>query len=165
MCFSKICPRLVALILVALGLGVLGGCSSFKSRAKEKASVYGGLDVATQARLEARDIQVGDTEDMVYIALGRPDERREQVSVGGKTATWVYSVFWQEYQDTRMVGYRREVFYDPVTKSYRVINRPDYQPVYTPRAEDRLKVTFTDGRVSVVEQAQDKKAPKDSALK
>lgn len=145
--------------LLRIGLGFaaltsLVACSTFERRAKEKDSVFRALDSATQTRLEARQIEVGDTQDMVYIALGVPDEKREQVTETGRTSTWIYSAYWQEYQGTRLVGFRRVVIYDPGSKSYRVYHEPDYQPVYAPRMEDRVRITFQNGRVTVVEQAQ-----------
>ena len=144
-------PRFLFSLLVLL---LLAGCNTFERRAKEKSAVFSALDPATQARLEARQIEVGDTQDMVYIALGAPDEKRDLVTPEGRTTTWVYSAYWQEDQGTRLVGYRRNVVYDAASKSYRVYHEPDYQPVYAPRMEDRVRITFQDGRVTVVEQAQ-----------
>ncbi len=139
-----------------LGLAALGltGCQSFESRAKEKAAVFATLDEPTKARLEAREIHVGDTMDMVYIALGKPSEKQEKITASGRSELWIYSAYWEEYQGTRLVGYRRDVAYNPVTKSYRVVYTPDYQPIYTPRVEDRIRISFKDGRVTVVEQAR-----------
>lgn len=158
-------PPLARLCLVAITLFGLSACNTFKRRAEEKASVFRALDAATQARLEAHQIEVGDSQDMVYIALGAPDEKREQLDAGGKTSTWIYSAYWQEYQGTRMVGYRRQVIYDPGSKSYRVYHEPDFQPVYAPRVEDRVRITFQDGRVTVIEQAQPQNQVPNSAVK
>jgi hypothetical protein len=146
-------PRPLVVGCAVLVLLLASGCNTFKRRAEEKASVFSALDPATQARLEARQIEVGDTQDMVYIALGVPDEKREQNTPASRTATWIYSAYWQEYQGTRLVGFRRDVVYDPGSKSYRVYHTPDYQPIYAPRMEERVRITFQDGRVTVVEQA------------
>jgi hypothetical protein len=150
--FSPFRPLLAGCAALVLLCAV--GCNTFKRRAEEKASVFRTLDPATQTRLEARQIEVGDTHDMVYIALGVPDEKREHVTPSARTATWIYSAYWQEYQGTRLVGFRRDVVYDPASKSYRVIHTPDYQPIYSPRMEERVRITFQDGRVTVIEQAQ-----------
>ncbi len=158
-------PPLVRLGLVSLVIIGLSACSTFQRRAEEKSTVFRALDAATQARLEARQIEVGDTQDMVYIALGAPDEKREQLDAGGKTTTWIYSAYWQEYQGTRMVGYRRQVIYDPASKSYRVYHEPDFQPIYAPRMEDRVRITFQDGRVTVIEQAQPQNPASGAAAK
>jgi hypothetical protein len=144
----------IKLMVAVLSLLLLAGCNTFERRAKEKSAVFSALDPSTQARLEARQIEVGDTHDMVYIALGAPDEKRDIVTPTARTTIWVYSAYWQEYQGTRLVGFRRNVVYDPVTKSYRVFHEPDIQPVYAARVEDRVRITFEDGRVTVVEQAQ-----------
>ncbi|TAG31740.1 MAG: hypothetical protein EAZ36_02855 [Verrucomicrobia bacterium] len=155
----------MAWILSLAFLTLLSGCQSFDSRAKEKAAVFASLDEVTKARLAERRIQVGDTTDMVYIALGKPTESTSTIAIGGRTTTWTYSIFWQQYEGTRLVGYRRDVVYDTVSKSYRVVYTPDYQPIYTPRSEDRLRITFLNNRVSVVEQAQADSTPQNSALR
>ena len=157
--------RLPFLIVALVALAGLSACSTFQSRAKEKTAVFAALDPATQARLEAREIHVGDTMDMVYIALGKPSEKTEKTTAAGRAGLWTYSAYWQEYQGTRIVGYRRDVAYNPATKSYSVSYTPDYQPVYTPHVEDRIRITFEGGRVTVVEQAQPDPGPKTGPVK
>lgn len=152
-------------LLAFFTLLVAPACSTFESRAKEKAAVFATLDEATRTRLEAGEIRVGDNTDMVYIALGRPSEKTEKLDASGSSSTWIYSTYWQEYQGTRLVGYRRDVVYNPATQSYQVSYTPDYQPIYAPRVEDRIRVTFRDGRVSVIEQAQPGAVPENSAVK
>jgi hypothetical protein len=147
--------RVLSLTTCAVAILLWSGCSTFKSRASEKAAVFTTLDSATQSRLEARRIHLGDSEDMVYIALGAPDEKRETLDSTGRATTWVYNAYWQEYQGTRSTGYRRYVTYDAASKSYRVVDVPDYQPVYQSRSEERVRVTFQNGSVTVVEQAQE----------
>jgi hypothetical protein len=161
----SLAARCLALACTALLILAGAGCSTFKRRAEEKSAVFRALDPATQTRLEARQIEVGDTQDMVYIALGVPDEKRDQINASGRTSTWIYSAYWQEYQGTRLVGFRRDVFYDPGSKTYRVIHTPDYQPVYAPRMEERVRITFEDGRVTVVEQAQPESRPPDTSVR
>jgi hypothetical protein len=158
-------PRLLSTLLAVLAFALLSACSSFASRAKEKAAVFSALDPTTRTRLEAREIQVGDTADMVYIALGKPDEKQEKITAAGVSGVWVYSAYWEEYQGTRLVGYRRDVVYNAGTKSYQVFYTPDYQPVYAPRIEDRLRVTFEAGRVTVVEKAQPDAKPPGGAVR
>ncbi|MFH1499567.1 MAG: hypothetical protein ABII82_17290, partial [Verrucomicrobiota bacterium] len=135
-------------------LGLATGCSTFESRAKERSAVFAGLDEATKARLEEGHLQVGDTEDMVYIALGAPDEKRETLTSGGRDTTWVYNAYWNEYQGTRIVGYRRQVIGTPGTGNYQVYLEPIERDIYAPRVEERIRVTMRDGRVTVVEQVK-----------
>lgn len=133
-------------------LALLAACSSFESRAREKPDAFAAADAATRARLEAREVRLGDSADLVYIALGRPDEKTTRLDAAGKAEVWIYRAYWQEYQGTQMVGYRREVVHDTATGAYRVIHIPDYQPIYAERAEDRLRVVFQAGLVSAIEQ-------------
>ena len=136
---------LVLLLLAA-------GCSTFDSRVREKSDVFAQLDEATQNRLRNHELHVGDTEDMVYIALGKPDEMRGVTNSNGSSMLWVYNAYWQSYQGTRFVGYRRQVVYDSGSKSYKVYYEPVEEPVWESRVEERIRVTFTNGVVSVVEQ-------------
>ena len=146
--------RLPLALAATLLLLVLAGCSTFESRSREKASVFATLDEEARARLKAREIRVGDSPDLVYIALGRPSEKMETLSSTGRSTTWIYTAYWQEYQGTRLVGHRREVFFNPATQTYQVSYVPDYQPVYADRREERFRVTFEDDRVTVIESFQ-----------
>ncbi|MEY4487759.1 MAG: hypothetical protein RIQ79_267 [Verrucomicrobiota bacterium] len=143
-------PVFFTLCIAAL---FLGGCNTYQKRAAEKSAAYNALDTATRTRLEARSIQMGDTTDMVYIALGTPDEKREIIDASGKATTWIYNNYWREYQGSRLVSYRRSVVYDETVKSYRVLEQPDYQPVYEARSEERVRITFKNGVVTVVDQS------------
>ncbi len=144
---------LVGSLACALLLGTTG-CSTFDSRAAKYPEVFGALPTAVIERLKTGEIQLGDTATMVYVAFGRPDETTEQITAAGRRRTWTYTDYWHEYQGTRFVGYRRYVVQDPATKTPRVVVDPEYQPVYAPRAEDRLRVTFENDLVVVVEQVR-----------
>jgi hypothetical protein len=138
----------------AAALLLLGACNNFRNRAEEKVAVFGSLDPSTRTRLEARAILVGDTPDMVYIALGLPDEKRTLQDAAGRATVWIYKSYWREYEGSRPVTYHRIVAYDNVAKSYRVLEQPDYhQPMFASRSEERLRITFRDGRVTVLDQA------------
>ncbi|AKC81666.1 hypothetical protein IMCC26134_00730 [Verrucomicrobia bacterium IMCC26134] len=143
-------PVLFALCTATL---FLAGCNTYQKRAAEKSAVYNTLDADTRTRLEARSIQMGDTADMVYIALGTPDEKREIIDASGKATTWIYNNYWREYQGSRLVSYRRTVVYDEAVKSYRVVEQPDYQPVYESRSEERVRITFKNAVVTVIDQS------------
>ncbi len=139
--------RLPLTLLLAL-MALAAGCSTFQGRATEKAVVFSALDPATQARLKEGLLQIGDTMDMAYIALGEPDEKRDQISAAGGAVVWIYHRFWQDYQGEALVGYRTiraggpgvAPLYAPVTEG-----------VYQGREEEYLRVTFKDGKVTVIE--------------
>ncbi|AHF93846.1 hypothetical protein OpiT1DRAFT_05543 [Opitutaceae bacterium TAV1] len=132
----------------------VSGCNTFESRSREKAQVFENLDPSTQERLKEKHINVGDTEDMVYIALGDPSEKQESLTADtGRKTMWIYNSYWQEYRGTVFVGYRREVIPDG-RGGYRVLFTPVERPVYEQRMEERFRVTFVDGKVTVIEQVK-----------
>lgn len=147
-------PSPLRLFAAALVLVVLAGCSTFETRTRERAATFNQLDAITQERLRQREIRVGDTFDMVYIALGAPDEKREKITDAGAETTWIYNRYWQEYRGEYTVGFRRFVIYNPKTKSYFVVHEPVREPVYENRVEERMRVYFKNGQVTAIEQAQ-----------
>jgi hypothetical protein len=141
-------------LFVAGALLALTGCSTFESRSKQKAAAFAALDPTAQARLKAGDIRIGDRVDEVYIALGYPDEKRDVTTAKGNTLVWIYSRYWQEYQGSSFAPPRPIYVQDPTTKVVSVYYETVRQPVYANRSEERLRITFEDGRVTVIEKAK-----------
>ena len=140
----------------ALGLLLFAaGCQSVESRIKEKPEVFASVDSATQEKIKQGIIDLGYTEDMVYLALGKPDQKRETVTANARTLTWIYNTYYTRYDGTAMVGYYRQVYYDPYLRSYRVYYRPAFADTYRDESEERIRVVFTDGKVTALEQAKD----------
>lgn len=143
----------IRLLLSLLILG-LAGCSTFEKRSAEKSAVFSTLDAATQENLSKGMVEVGYTPDMVYIALGSPDSKSEHTTAKGSEITWIYRAYYTEYQGTQTVGYRRYVSYNPKTKTHFVYYEPVRVDLYRDRTEDRIRITFSDGKVSVIEKAK-----------
>ncbi len=141
-------------LFAAVLLFAFAGCSTFQSRAKQKAAVFNTLDAATQARLESGEIRVGDTMDAVYIALGFPDEKRVQTTAKEQNAVWIYNRYWQEYRGDAFQRSRPVAIKDPSTGATKIYYEPVYRPIYENRTQERLRVTFKDGQVSVIDQAK-----------
>ena len=133
----------------------LTACSTVQSRIEEKQHVYNTLDPQTQARIREGLVDVGYTTDMVYMAMGAPSERRERVTEGSHETTWIYSAYYQEYEGSRMVGYRRHVYFDRVHRAYRVYYEPVHADLYSEQEEERTRIVFLDGRVTAIEQVKD----------
>ena len=146
-------PRPLFALVLSLVCLLAAGCSTFERRAEKKSATFNALDTATQVRLKAGQLQVGDTEDMVFISLGKPDEQRQRTTPEAQTVTWVYNNYWQEYRGEAIVGSRRvEVRNKSGGVSY--YYEPIRQPVYETRQQERLRVTFAGGKISVIEQAK-----------
>lgn len=142
------------LLLLALGALMLAGCNTFERRAEKKAAVFSALPPADQARLEKKVIHVGDTLDMVYIALGEPDEKKQSTTAAGQSTTWIYNRYWQEYQGEAYGGYVRRVVRDPKTGAASVYYEPVSRPVYANRKQPVLRIVFADGKATVIEEAK-----------
>ena len=141
---------LLPLLLLALAMA-FAGCSTFASRAREKATVFAHLDAATRVRLEQGHLQLGDTTDMVYIALGGPEVTHDQESAEGAAVVWIYKTHWQEYRGESVVGYHAINATDPKTGAPQVYYEPVQQSLYQDREEEHLRITFRDGKVTVIE--------------
>lgn len=144
-----------ALPFVLLAVLLLAGCSSIDSRIQEKADVFAAADPATQENLRKGTVEIGYTPDQVYIALGKADDRRERTTASGRDLTWIYHSYHEDYRGTAMVGYRRLIAYDPVRKRNYIYWEPAMVDVYRSRIDERIRITFRDGKVAVIEQAKD----------
>ncbi len=141
------------LVFAAAALGAalaLTGCDTFASRAKEKSATYEQLDPGTQQRLKRGDINVGDNADMVYIALGRPDERRVVTSADGQGEIWIYRTYWEQYEGSAWYGWRRVIV--PTGRGYAIFHEPVSQDIYSQHVSDLTRVHMQNGVVQSVEQ-------------
>ncbi len=143
------------LLTLAGAAFVLAGCNTVKTRIEEKSEVFNSLDPQTQARVQQGLVDVGYTTDMVYIAMGKPDEVKDRVTADGHETTWIYNAYWQQYEGSRIVGYRRHVYFDPRAKAYRVYFEPARADIYSDRVEERTRIYFKDGHVASIETAKD----------
>ena len=135
-------------------LAFLAGCNSFNTRARQMSGVYNQLAPSDQERLQRGIISIGDTPEMVYIALGNPDERRDILNADGTQTTWVYRTYWQQYEGQAWLGYRRVVVPARNGRGYVVFHEPVTQDIYSTNVDDRIRVTFANGVVQSVEQHQ-----------
>jgi hypothetical protein len=141
--------------MLAASLGFLGGCQTVDSRIKEKPDVFAKLDPATKDKIKQGIIELGYTEDMVYLALGTPDQKRESSSTAGQAVIWIYNTYYNRYDGGFYGGYHRSVYFDPYLRAYRMYYRPVYADTYLQEKEERIRVVFKDGKAAVIEQTKD----------
>jgi outer membrane protein assembly factor BamE (lipoprotein component of BamABCDE complex) len=143
------------LFLAAAALGAafaVTGCDTFAHRAKERSATYEQLDTGTQQRLKRGELSPGDNNDMVYIALGRPDERRVVTTPDGQQEVWIYKTYWQQYEGSAWVGWRRVIV--PTGRGgYYIYHEPVRSDIYSEHAADTTRVTMNRGVVQSVEQS------------
>lgn len=151
--FLKMKTNLVGIFSI-VAAGLLAGCSTFSSRVEERRATFAALSHDDQIRLKAGTINVGDTPDMVYLALGKPDEKRINKTAAGNEEAWIYRLYSQEYRGEAYYrwlpyhawgGRRARYFYGPIS-----------EPVYESVERELARVVFRDGKVSLVSQTQGK---------
>lgn len=141
-------------LLAILGAGcVSSGCNTFQARARQKSQMYESLPPSTQQRLERGQLSVGDSQDMVYIALGYPDEVRQITNQQGAQTVWIYRNYWQQYEGTAWVGWHRVIVPGPRGR-YAVFHEPVTTEVYRTRVDEVIRVTLNNGVVASVEQTK-----------
>jgi len=143
--------RLLALLSLGAVLA-LSGCNTTANRIKQKAEVFASLPAADQERLRKGNVAVGDSPDMVYIAIGAPERRNERTSSGGRRMEWIYRRYYETYDGAAFAGYRRTVGIDPHTGRRIVFMEPCYADVYRSHAEEYLRISFEDNKVSAIEE-------------
>jgi hypothetical protein len=134
--------RLAVLVLCA---GLLAACSTPEARIKRNRAVFDALPAAEQALIREGKVGVGFTPDMVLLAVGDPDQRWLRTDAKGQSEVWTYTTYdgldgaplYRGYYHRYQGGY--PFFYD------------DYRQG-SARAREYFKVTFQDGRVTLVEQ-------------
>jgi hypothetical protein len=136
------------IIVCAAGLTA---CSTFNARAKGKAAVYNALPPQTQQRLEKGKISLGDTQDMVFIALGNPDAKREITTAKGAATVWIYRTYWEDYSDAGWIGWHR--YYEPRGVAYSIYHERVPLALSRERVADVIRITFQGDKVVTVDQS------------
>jgi hypothetical protein len=138
--------------LVAVLALTLSGCSTINSRINERASVFYALDPATQDQIRHGQVGIGYTPDMVYMALGRPTRSIVQQTSDRTAFTWIYKSFYEEYAGSAFAGYHRYAVPDRAPGRYVIVTEPVYTDIYRERAEEYIRLTFRDGKVTAIDQ-------------
>lgn len=120
----------VSFLLLSICL-LLTGCatSSIESRKKERAAGYATLSPEFKDLVSAGQIRRGMSQDVVYIAWGKPAQVLQLEDSQGLSTTWIYTGGWME--ETRY-WYR-----------YQRVPQIDYQP----RTYVRAEIIFVNGAV------------------
>lgn len=134
---------LMVLILVA-------GCSTPQTRARSNPELMESLSAEERALLEAGEIELGFTEEMVRVALGKPDRKYSERTEEGETVIWAYHV------GNLMSGFSVGVG-TSIGGSRRGTGVGAGVGVGTGgrlRAEEKMRVAFEGGRVVGIERAE-----------
>ena len=142
-------------LLSLLALLIFTGCQTVDTRIKEKPAVYAGLDKTTQDMIKQGVIGTGYTEDMVYLALGSPDQIRESVTTTSRTLIWIYNSYTSFYDGAYGMGYYGYGYPYPYYRPYGYYYAPPFAGGYRTEKEERVRVTFDAGKVTAIDQVKD----------
>ena len=137
---AKMATFRIFLVLAAAALW--SGCetSTIESRKAERSSAYAALPADQKALVDQGNIQIGMSQDAVFIAWGAPAQTLESESSEGRFTTWIYEGQWME--ESRYWTYR-EISRDNTTQLERHLETD-----YFPRSYVRAEITFANGVVS-----------------
>lgn len=146
--------RLFSSFVLVVSLGFLAGCQTVDDRIKENPESFASVDKATQDKIKQGIIDLGFSENLVYLALGSPAQKRQSVSATEKTVTWVYYASSELRTDVLHEGYYRH-YYDPNSGDRRCVYIPATFESGLPEKKARIHVVFKDGKVCMIEQTKD----------
>lgn len=135
-------PRPLLLAGAACAL-LLAACSTPASRIKNNPEGFARLTTEQQELIKLGKVGIGFDETAVKLALGEPDRISERTDSAGTSTIWRYV----EYEnDTGAPLYRGfyHYYYSPFY--------PFYLDYGSRRERDHIKVVFTSGKVSAIEQ-------------
>lgn len=133
-------PFCLALVAVALSAGC---ASSPKSRIEKNREVFESYPSDVQAALRKGEVKVGFTPEQARIALGAPDQVLTRTSEAGESEIWVYR------EKSSSLGFGLGVG----AGSGSVGGGVGVGTGGRGYADERLRVVFTAGRVTAVEQS------------
>ena len=126
-----------------VGFVLLAGCatSTVDSRKKERQAAYNAISPEDKELVDKGQIQTGMSQDVVYIAWGRPSQiLQNQEGNSGMQTVWLYEGTTMEetrYWTFRQVPYRGDIFLE------RYLDRD-----YDPRAYVSAEIVFVGGKVA-----------------
>lgn len=126
-----LCLPLFGLLLVATG------CATPEARIKRHAELFATFPPEVQEKVREGVIQLGYTQDMVFLAIGQPNHTQQRVDSTGTTLVWRYTAYrWSpdaNYWPRRYGPWWNDPYWD---------DREEY---------DVLRVEFRDNKVTAIE--------------
>ncbi|MDA1085513.1 MAG: hypothetical protein O2901_00650 [Verrucomicrobia bacterium] len=138
---------IVSALAMAL-LTIMTGCATPESRIKKHPEMFSVFPPEVQERVRLGEIRVGDTSDMVYIALGHPDRVYTRRTSNASVEVWAFSGHNYRH-DYRPV--RARVAYHDSDGRLRHGYQTDWVRVEWTEEYEALRVEFLDGSATAIE--------------
>jgi hypothetical protein len=136
--------KLVVTLAVLTGL-FMAGCATPETRIRDNPAAFDRATPEQQQLIKQGKVALGFDEEMVQLALGRPDRMREKIDAKGRSVIWTYV----EYDsDGSMVYYHGWYHHGWWGGPY--VYYPDIPYRYNQR--ERSRIVFREGRVVSIEQ-------------
>jgi hypothetical protein len=131
-------------LFLAAALVLAAGCAGPEARIRRNRAEFERLPAETQAVIREGRIALGFTPEMVRLAVGEPDQRWTRTDAQGRKEIWSYTRFetlagLPLYRGAYHLAAGGYACYDDGLRG-------------TARAKEYFKVTFAEGRVSIVEE-------------
>jgi hypothetical protein len=94
------CVNAFPRILTAITALMIAGCNAVQGRIDKNPIAFAALSPQSQARVRKHIIDIGDSTDVVYIALGKPDDVFENTSSNVHQTVWAYDNHKPESEGT-----------------------------------------------------------------
>jgi hypothetical protein len=140
--FEYMKKSLMLCLAVAFLIAGAGCASSPQSRIKDKQAAFNSYPAEVRAAIERGQVAVGFTPDQVRLALDEPDRVLSRTTEGGYSEVWIYREKNARFGLGLGVGMSNNSMGGGVGVSTGGREFPD----------ERMRVIFTAGRVSAIEQ-------------
>jgi hypothetical protein len=136
-------------VLAALGFAaLLSACSSPSGRISKNVEVFAEFPPAIQEKVRKGKVELGFTEDMVFIARGKPDREYVRQTQTGTSRVWSYVDFTYWVDRQRVAG---EFQVRDPGGGYRTVKDSVWVDVRQERELEKVRIEFRDGRVVAIE--------------
>lgn len=137
-------------LIAVLPLFLLVACATPESRIKKHQDVFDTFPPDVQERVRDGKIDVGDTKDMVFIALGNPDREYTRRTASGIMTVWSYTDHYSQTRRELVDGQFR--VRDSRSGQIYSVRDSVWVDVPTYHEYDRLRVEFDADRVVAIEE-------------
>ena len=117
------------------------GCASVESRVKDHQSAFDAWPADVQQKVQAGQVEMGFTQEMVEVALGKPDRVSSRKTNAGQADVWIYSDKGPNFS----IGFGVGSFGSSGGAAAGVTVGDDF------RDDEHMRVIFDSGRVTAIE--------------
>jgi len=140
---------LVLTVAALVSTFVLSSCATPDARIKRHQELFDTLPEEVQERLREGRVVIGDTSDMVFIALGKPDREYTRRTTDGELTVWSYTDHYSQTKRQLVDGQFR--VRDSRTGFVHSVRDSVWVDVPTYHEYDRLRVELDADRVVAIE--------------